>query len=376
MIRMPAKCSPLVLSALLLGALSLALPRLACADSPNAPAPATLEQQITVLEGALSEGLVAQDWKMIEIAVKGFASSGLKDKDLELVLLRAERNAALDGMRKMGGLNPAQIETLGLAVRAKLGDSASHTQLHAWGFDEIPEVAMPDPSLWQKQPAEADKQLKLAQAYQQDLTRREYALLALALLKEPGVLDRSIAVLQSSSKDSAGVIHMGTIGDTLVVAALTADADAGLKKLLAICSDEKESVPAQVKVLQSLVQLRALAESKTMGPDATYSSRGDVATALPKGLLSELLKPYAAIIQRWKPDEKQKFDMSLNNLINLTYSFPKGTLDKDTLAAIQATKDRIPEQQNWMKQQVDQVLRTNGVDPNAAQKPPAPPKDF
>ncbi len=374
--RMPVKCAPLVLAALLIGGLCLTLPRSACADSPAAK-PATLEQQIAFLEGALTEGLVAQDWKMIQIAVKGFASSGLKEKDLELSLLRAERNAAFDGMRKWGAGNAAQIETFGLAVRSQLGDAAAKTRLHGWGFDDLPEVKMPDPALWQKQPADADKQMKAAQAYQQDVARREFALLALALLKEPGVLDKTVALLQVKP-DAGGpvrVMGMGNGGDTLILASLAADADAGFKKMLAICSDETQPAAVQTRVLQTLAQLHGLAAATTPS-EASFSLRNDIAATLPKDVLTQLAKPYTVLIQHWKPDDKQQFDMTLNNLLSVSYSFPKGTLDKEALDAILALKDRVVDPQGWMKNQIVQVLKMHGVDANAATKPPAPPKDF
>ena len=375
--RMLERSTPLVLAALLIGGLSLTLPRSACADSPAAK-PATLEQQIAFLEGALSEGLVSQDWKMIEIAVKGFASSGLKEKDLELSLLRAERNAALDGMRKFGSLNPSQIETFGLSVRAQLGDGAAKAKLHGWGFDELTEVKIPDPALWQKQPAEADKQTKAAQAYQTEVTRREYALLALALLKEPGVLDKSVALLQVKPDPVRGMgmgMGMGNGGDTLVLAALAADADTGFKKMLALCSDDTQGPAGQTRVLQALAQLRGLAAAPAAS-EASFTVRSDIAATLPKDVLTQLNKPYAALIQHWKPDDKQQFDTTLNTLLSIAYSFPKGTLDKEALDAILATKDRVVDPQGWMKNQIVQVLKAHGVDANAAQKPPAPPKDF
>src|SRR5882724_9016570 len=57
-------------------------------------APKTLDEQINYLEGALAESFRTRDLTMLEMAVKGFKAAGLNGKELELSVLRAERDAA------------------------------------------------------------------------------------------------------------------------------------------------------------------------------------------------------------------------------------------------------------------------------------------
>src|SRR3954470_18082161 len=93
--------------------------------APAAPAPtpppASLEKQIEYLEGALAEGIKTKDWKMTELAVKGFKSAGVTGKDLEICMLRAEKQAALESVWQTD--QRAQIEIWGLVSRGKLGDT-------------------------------------------------------------------------------------------------------------------------------------------------------------------------------------------------------------------------------------------------------------
>ena len=68
--------------------------------------------------------------------------------------------------------------------------------------------------------------------------------------------------------------------------------------------------------------------------------------------------------------------MTLNSLLSITYQFPKGTLDQEAFEAIVALKEKVKDQQGFMKQQIDQLLKMQGYDSSTAQKPPPPPKDF
>lgn len=63
------------------------------AEAPKAVEPETIEKQIDYLRGAFIEALQTRDWKMLEMAGKGFNASGLQGKDLEISMLRAERRA-------------------------------------------------------------------------------------------------------------------------------------------------------------------------------------------------------------------------------------------------------------------------------------------
>src|SRR5438105_4714234 len=68
--------------------------RSAEADAAASTLPKTLQEQITYLEGALSEGIRTRDFAMFEMAIKGFKAANITDKNLlEISILRAERDA-------------------------------------------------------------------------------------------------------------------------------------------------------------------------------------------------------------------------------------------------------------------------------------------
>ena len=295
--------TPLLL-ALVLGAMTLPLRHVFGEETakPAAPAQPTLEAQIEYLEGALSEALRVQDWKMLEMACTGYKASGLKGTDLELSLTRAERDAALDALRAYTGLGVGNITSFGLAARSKLGDAAAHSKLYVWGFDEIPEVKAPDQQLYASQPTEADKQMKAFQVYQQKRTQQEFALLTLALLREPGVLDRAIALAGTRQSPINGVYYMGgnSMGDTLVLAALAVDPDQGLKKLMVLAADEKVETYVQIRILSALVQLKAFSNNAMVG-DTKFTVGNEMGATLPQEFMKEVAKPYVALLKRYTP---------------------------------------------------------------------------
>src|SRR5438874_1652857 len=95
----------------------LAVPALIAAEAEKPKAPATLEEQITYLEGSLAEAIQTRDWKMMELAATGFKAAGLTGDKLEIAMLHSERDAALQNYG--GGGN---VLTWGQAARVKAGD--------------------------------------------------------------------------------------------------------------------------------------------------------------------------------------------------------------------------------------------------------------
>src|SRR5204863_4341999 len=105
---------------------------LSIGNAAETPAPKTLQEQISYLEGALAESLRARDLGMLDMAVKGFKAAGLAGKELEISVLRAERDAAWSnaGAGGYGQLTPAaSLEIWGLMARAKLGSEQATTAL-------------------------------------------------------------------------------------------------------------------------------------------------------------------------------------------------------------------------------------------------------
>ncbi len=380
------------------------------APAPVAPAPAvakvaartTLEQQIDYLEGALAEGIDNLDWKMATLAADGFKTAGLTGKDLEISLLRAERTAVIEHTGP-GNAGP-QVLALGMTVRAQLGDAASLTTLQSWAKDEIPAVKAPDQALWKDAPAEAVKAQKAYTTYQQTVSRREYAILGLALLKQPGVVEQALAALKNPADQGGGgggAFGFGGPGgpggfggargfmrafggrggggsaDPLVLAALAADPQAGFKALTDFMTDDKGNLAQQATVVQSLARIAP--GSKVRKPvDEQFSLEADLGAKLPADSFAQLSKPYLALIKRWKPDDaNNRANGALTQLLSAGNDFPEKSIDADGITALQQLKEQITGQQgNWLKPQIDSVLRKQGVDPNAATKPPAPPKDF
>ena len=398
-----------VLSAACLGAPVMLHAEETPAPAPVAPAPApapaavsaapksaTLEAQLEILGGGLAEGLSHLDWKMTQLAVDGIKTAGVTGKDLESLVLRAERDAVIDAQ---GGGNGPQVLALGLVVRVQLGDNASLTTLQSWAKDEIPVVKAPDPALFKDQPVEAVKQQKAYAAYTQATSRKEYAILGLALLKQPGVTELAMAGLRSAVETGGAAFGNpfgggggfgrgmrfggrgggGGSSEPLILAPLVIDPAAGFKALVDFTSDEKIPLNQQAVVLQTLARM-APGTRQRQAADEPFTLEADLATQLPADSFAQLAKPFVAAIKRWKPEDANNGRMpggALMQLLAAGNDFPAKSMDADAITAIQNLKDLIPGQQGqWMKPQIDALLKKQGADPAAATKPPAPPKDF
>ena len=245
----------------------------------DAPQPAaTLEAQIDALTNAAAEGLQQMDWKMVLMAVDGFKAAGLTGKDLELAVTRAERNAGLEnygsgafGMGMGGGRD--QVIPLGMTMRALLADKAANEKLKGWAMDDIAEVKPADNKTMASAPAEFIKAQKAYDVYTRALTRRNWAVLGLALLKDPAAGDRAIALLKAAG-DSQPMFGMGmpTNIDPLVMAAVLSSPDTAVKKITDICKDETVALSRQTNILSTLTRMAG----KIVNPADAYSLRADV----------------------------------------------------------------------------------------------------
>jgi hypothetical protein len=354
----------------------------------EAPKTDTPEQQVAYLEDALSEGFRTMDWKMSEMAIDGLKAAGVKGANAEISVLRAEREAAFDSYNTQR----AQIETWGLVARAKLGDSTALAKLRARAGDEVAEVKSADNKLLKTNPAEFKAAEKAYGRYLISLQRKDAALLGLAIMKEPGVLDRALTALRnkkSASGQNQFYMMGGTYGaasDPLIEAALLADPQAGYKGLLEICNAPDDKVAAAVRssVLQSLISM--VYPPKYQSPDAPFTLEGDIAATLPKNAAAGLAKPYIAAIKAWKPDPKNAWDQNFFSLLGTGASFPVKTFDDDGIAAIRDVKNRMKgDMAQWASQTVDAVLKAQGVtvaakperDGTQPEKPPTKPQgDF
>ena len=365
-----------MLAVCLAGAVSLAGPGSVHAAAAKGPQLASLEQQIDYLGGALTEGIRTLDWKLVCMAVDGLKAASLAGKNLELVILRAERDAALEpfGMMVtgMGSGSAAQILALGMTARALAGDAQALATLRAWGTSEIPAVKPVDPAMYKDRPQDAPAAHKAYLAYTQALARRDFALLGLALIKEPGIADNALAALRIKG-DPAQQMHMNGRSDTLVLAAVLADPAAGFKGLIALCADETMALSQQTVVVQSLTQAKA--NPKDAG--AAFTLDAEFAALLPADTITQLAKPYVAMLKRWNPPAAGHYDYTVSFLISAGHNFPTGTFDADAIAAIESMKARLDTQNAaWMMPQIDSMLKRHGVDPKTAVAPPAQQGEF
>lgn len=360
----------------------------------TAPArPATLELQLEYLEGALAEGLRTRDWKTLELAVQGFKSAKLTGKDLEISILRAELQAAFEAMAGWGGRLRAQIEVWALAARAKAGDEKALAALRALGAKEISAVAPPSAELWKKNPTEYKAVQKAHAEFVLTQEKRDHALLCLALQKEPGIVERALAILRAKVKPEAnpmgGAVFMlggGGGGDPntsqLVLAALAADAQPGWNGLLEFCSseDEKVSVDVQIPVYTFLLEL-ASPDPRFQLADAPFKVDRDIAALLPKEAVTQLAKPFPGLAKRWKPDA----NAFSSPLVTAAGKLPVQADNADTIAALETLKSKFTGPNPHIAQkELDKTLKKfrgtaepkDDAGKGTSVKPPKAPEEF
>lgn len=358
----------------------------AFAETNGKNPPTTFEAQVEYLEGALAESLRSRDWKMLELATEGFKAGHLNGTLLEISVLRAELQASFEAVQ-FGGRARAQIETWGLAACAKAGEEKALVALRTLAASEISAVQAPSAELWKKQPAEFKAAQKACATYVLANEKREHALLCLALLKEPGVTERALAILRARQKPDANPMGMGMGGDSgvgqLVLAALASDATAawkGLSQYLG-AEDEKASVDTQIAVLNFLLDL-ANPDPRFKPADDSFKVDRDIAAQLPKDSSVQLTKPFMSLAKRWKPDA----NVWNCPLLASANRLPVQPENGEVVAALEGLKSKLTGQNSQhVRQQIDAVvkkmLKVEAKDDKSksagpAVKPPRPPEEF
>ena len=336
--------------------------------APIVPEPTNLEEQIQVLEGALADGLRAWDWKMAQQARKGLIAAGLSGNTLEISILRAERLAALESLRANETLAANQIELLGLALRA--GNPEVLALLRTSAAKEIEEIPPPDVTPDPEKIQAVQKQQAASLENSRLADRRDAAVLALSLLDEPGIVERALTLLQQRKTLSP---VSSSAGDMLVLAVLHARPAIGYSTLLKIQADEKSDVNLQASVLLTFYKMSQLDDVKKA--PAKFTLLGDLAPAVPKTVLKDMLKAYTAALARVHLEPNSPFKPGLNNLITIAMDFPKRILEQDAIAELQRIRANLPDMQ-WTAVQINHILLEQGADRSAAVKPPPPPQDF
>jgi len=362
-------------------ALAAMASNLMSADAPAAPK--TLQEQVTYLEGALSESLRLRDLTMLDLAVKGFKASKLAEKDLELSMLRAERNAAWSNAQQYGVAvaQAASMEAWGLMARAKLGNDQALQELRKLA-DDLPPAPAPLPGMTKDNAADYHaKQVAIA-AYEARVKLRGHAMFALALLKEPGIQDKAIAAIESKVITDQQVMMMGFAGETdpLVLAVLEPDINTGFSKLVAYCSDEKYAVKDQAGVLGELNAL--LIAGAHLGAEDKFSVSAEIRQRLNKDDQKKLAAPYASLMKRYTPDPNKQWDMTLNTISNIGMGFLENALIPDGVDAMEALLKRLPgPKEQYPKANFVAILKRNGKEyapaannPKSSNTPVKPPK--
>ncbi len=218
------------------------------AETGAVKAPATLEDQLKVLNGALVESFTTADWEMLEMVARGVKAAGLKGSDLEIFALTAERDAALKIAH-----SKVTLITWGLAFRTLLGNEAASKVLRDKAFATLTPVERPKPG------AAADvKAWQPYRQYQAKLHEQREALMALALLGEKKAGEVAWESIQKGKTDAGGFAGRGAGHRQLAIAVLAAEGEAGWKKLVGFCAfEEGNGAPfgIRVGVLSSLAGL-------------------------------------------------------------------------------------------------------------------------
>ncbi len=350
----------------------------AMSAEPEAPAkalPNTLDEQIKYLEGALGESLRTRDLAMLEMAVKGFKAAKLVDKDLELSMLRAERDAAWGTTQQYAVVQApsASMEAWGLMARAKLGNDQALQTLRKMAGD-LPPAPEALPVMNQVPAAEYRAKLIAQTEYAGKVRQRGHAIFALALLKEPGIQEKALAGIQSKTVVDQQAMMYGGGADPLILAVLEADAESGFKKLIAYCSDEKYALKDQAGVLGELSGM--MTGGGYLGAEEKFSITYDIRQHLPKDAQTQLVAPYVSLLKRYTPDPKQPWDMTLNSISNIGMTLPENALIPDGVTALDALMDKLPgPKEQYPKQTFMAILKKNGRDFNLPVKPPKPPAE-
>lgn len=353
----------------------------AMSAEPVAPAkalPKTLDEQIKYLEGALAESLRARDLVMLDMAVKGFKAAKLADKDLELSMLRAERDAAwgMSLQYAVVQVPSASMEAWGLMARAKLGNNQALQTLRQLAGD-LPPAPEALPEMNKVSAAEYHAKRIAQTEYAAKYKQRSHAIFALALLKEPGIQDKALAAIQNKINIDPQVM-MGMFGggtDPLILAVLASDSESGFKKLVEYCADEKYILKDQAGVLSELNGLMTTGGYFGVEEKA-FSVSNDIRQRLPKDAQTLLVAPYVSLLKRYTPDPKQPWDMTLNSISNIGMSLPENALIPDGVTALDALMTKLPgPMEQYPKQTFMAILKKNGRDIHLPVKPPRPPAE-
>jgi hypothetical protein len=280
---------------LIAGALTLSVlaasPAAAAEKALKAPKAASLEEQLQFLRTSLTESFRTRDWKMMEMVVEGLKAAGVKGADAEIFVLRAERDAALQGR-----IASSVILSWGLACRVRLGDKRALAALRRMALQKPTAVANPAGKKLPRE--EASKAWAAYRQYTARLREMDSALLALAMLGEK---DASATALKRIR--SAG----GKTGDirALTAAALAGEENANWKALVETCSFKDGSTASfstRARLLSTLASM--ISKDQPGKRSAAFRIDGALTRSAPADAGEQLRKAFIALAARATEDRR------------------------------------------------------------------------
>lgn len=328
----------------------------AATAATNRP-PKTKEEQLTYLEGALAEALHDQDWGMLKLAAKGLKELGLKGAPLEAAVARGEAKAA---MMRLPTYKRARLTTWSLAARAKTGDAKAYQALQSWADKPIIFAPGPDWRKFKNKSAEFRAAQKKYNDYRLAVDEKDQALFCLAMLKDPGAMEKTLAELRKAAdnkKDPQTAIRSLRI---LVPAVLAAEPQKGRQALMDLLCNANDKTVTDYFRWEVLSQLADIAGKQ--GSDTAFDFGKNIAAKLPKNFQKQLLKPFTMLVKRYeyrepKPGTRTGFFTDTGyKILLLARKLP---LDAEAVAALQGMKEKFTGRRaKWRRRYVDSVLQS------------------
>jgi hypothetical protein len=324
----------LLAASLLLPGASLPAAEPAAPAAPAAvKAPASLEEQLQVLNSALVESFNSGDWEMLELVADGVKAAGLKGSDLEVFALTGERDAFASNPAMGMWPDKNRILVWGLAFRAKLGGAPALAALRAKALAKLTPVEQPKPTGGAFNPA--SEEWKSWNKYQAELAVRNTALLALGLLGDKDAGSAAWAALQQVPGNPGWGVA-GTGAASLVMAVLAADGEAGWKKLLGFCSSpegDAAEFDRRVAVLSALTGLAG--GGGPAGRSQAFKVEGKLAKTLPADAPAALRAGFVKLAEKLPEGDAPNF-----GILYAARTLPGLAEDAAALQALKGLKGR------------------------------------